>query len=216
MTTLVEGLRRRSRHIDTIGSPGRVCVFGGSKQADEGEIADAAVELGRLLALEGIGLVYGGEEGDLTGSVARAAAENGGMVTAVVQQSSTYPRNSGHFADEVVVVPGFQARKRAMFDRADVLIALPGGVGAIEELSEVIALHKDEPGSKPLLIANFGRCWSPLFDLFMYLRCSGYICGEGLEKCLLIERPQAVLSTLHTLLAPRADMQVEARMAAFA
>ena len=216
MTIRVKGLGRDSRYIDAIRSPGRVCVFGGSKQADEGEVADSAAEFGRLLALEGIGLVYGGEEDDLTGSVARAAAENGGLVTAVVQQPSAYPRNSGHFADEVVVVPGLQARKRTMFDLADVLIALPGGVGAIEELSEVIALHKDELGRKPLLIANFGRCWSPLFDLFMYLRCSGYICGEGLEKCLLIERPQALLSTLRTLLVPRAEMRIDVPIPAFA
>lgn len=216
MTTRVDGLGGRSLHIDAIASPRQVCVFCGSQPADNGEVADAAAELGRLLALEGIGLVYGGEDDDLTGSVARSAAENGGMVTAVVQQPSAYPRNSFHLADEVVVVPGLQARKRAMFDRADVLIALPGGVGAIEELSEVIALHRNELVQKPLLIANFGKCWSPLFDLFMYLRCSGYICGEGLEKCLLIERPQALISTLRTLLAPRAELRIDAPMAAFA
>lgn len=209
-----EGLYR-----DANRPPRQVCVFCGSRHIDDSEIAGSAAEFGRLLALEGIGLVYGGEEDDLTGSVAQASAENGGRVTAVVRHAAARQNNTRHFADEIVLVSGLQERKKTMFERADVLIALPGGVGAIEELSEVLTLQRDVLSHKLLLIANFGKFWNPLLDLFMYLRSSGFICGEGLDKCLVVEHPQAILSVLrkaqHPDISPAAT-RLEARAAAFA
>lgn len=191
MTGVIPNLRNRSR--DSLRT---VCLLCGGYPATSAELEKSAAELGRAIALEGIHLVYGGSVGDLTGTVAIAAAECGGRVTAVRGHPGGPDTNRLPFADDFVIAPDPQARKRIMFDRADAFIALPGGVGAMEELAEIVALHKQELVRKPLLIANFGKFWNPLLDLLMYLRSSGFICGEALDSCLVTESPKAILPML--------------------
>lgn len=182
----------------------KVCVFCGASPRTDPDFTDAAAQLGRSMALEGIHLVYGGGSSGLMGAVALAAAENGGRVTAVIPHfiaSRTTPLPLPH---EIVAVPDMHTRKRIMFERSDAFIALPGGIGTIEELTEIVTLHKLEQSRKPLLIANFGKFWNPLLDLFSHLRRSGFLCGEALDKCLTVENPRAILPMLRTALAASA------------
>ncbi|HQZ11735.1 MAG TPA: TIGR00730 family Rossman fold protein [Devosia sp.] len=176
----------------------KVCVFCGASPGADPAFAIAATALGRRLALEGVDLVYGGGANGLMGAVAHAAAQHGGHVTAVVPgfiESRAIPLPFPH---EIVRVDDMHTRKKIMFERADAFIALPGGIGTIEELTELVTLHKLEQSRKPLLIANFGRFWDPLLELFSHLQRSGFLCGDALDRCLVTEHPDAMLPMLRS------------------
>jgi uncharacterized protein (TIGR00730 family) len=190
----------------------KICVFCGASPGIDPGFIEAAAELGRLMAFEGIHLVYGGGSSGLMGAVALAAAENGGRVTAVVPHFIASRAASLPLPHEIVRVPDMHTRKKIMFERSDAFIALPGGIGTIEELTEIVTLHKLEQSHKPLLIANFGKFWNPLLDLFSHLQRSGFLCGEALGKCIVAEDPRAMLPLLRgALIAPRHEVPQQDR-----
>mgnify|MGYP006274982705 CR=1 FL=1 len=139
-----------------------LCVFCGSSPGVDGAFVAAAEELGRLLALRGIRLVYGGGRIGLMGAIADAAVAAGGEVVGVIPRS-LLDKEVGHQGlSELHVVASMHERKALMADRADGFIALPGGIGTLEELFEVwtwgqLGLHR-----KPFGLLNVAGFFDPL------------------------------------------------------
>lgn len=131
--------------------------------------------LGRSMAEQGIGLVYGGASVGLMGEIARAALEAGGQVTGI--RPLNLPVHEVPLADvqEFIEVPTLHERKMLMFERADAFVALPGGVGTLEELVEQITWVQLGHHRKPVLIANIDDYWNPLLRLFEQMRELGFI-----------------------------------------
>lgn len=173
-----------------------VCVFCGANSGAHPAYLFAAAELGRAIALEGIHLVYGGGANGLMGAVAKAAIEHGGSVTAVVPHFIARRVPPLPFPHEVIAVSDMHTRKKVMFERADAFIALPGGIGTIEELTEVVTLHKLEESRKPVVLANLDGFWTPLLELFSHLERSGFMHGDTLASCLVAHSPRAILPLL--------------------
>ena len=151
------------------------CVFCGSADTvdlQHKQFADAA---GRLIAEAGMRLVYGGGDLGLMGLVARACAENGGEVVGVIPEFLNKAHIIRQTNDNHIVTTDMHDRKMRMFDMADVFIALPGGIGTLEELTEVITLRQLGRHQKPILMANVGGFWDPLIDLISHMRAEGYI-----------------------------------------
>jgi hypothetical protein len=129
----------------------RICVFCGSSPGARPAYAEAAAETGRLLASEGIGLVYGGGQVGLMGVLADAALAQGGEVTGVIPQALV-DREIGHpGVPDMRVVGSMHERKALMAELADAFVALPGGLGTLEELFEVytwsqLGLHRKPCG----------------------------------------------------------------------
>src|ERR1700759_4330533 len=113
-----------------------VCVYCGSSDGGDARFGEAAEELGRRLAAERVGLVYGGGGEGLMGRLARATLAAGGYVTGVIPTFLIRKEHPLTGAQEMLVVDSMHERKQAMFDRADAFIALPGGIGTLEELVE--------------------------------------------------------------------------------
>jgi uncharacterized protein (TIGR00730 family) len=131
--------------------------------------------LGRSMAEQGIGLVYGGASVGLMGEIARAALDAGGQVTGI--RPPNLPAHEVPLADvqEFIEVRTLHERKMLMFERADAFVALPGGVGTLEELVEQITWGQLGHHSKPVLIANIDDYWNPLLRLFEQMRELGFI-----------------------------------------
>lgn len=131
--------------------------------------------LGRSMAEQGIGLVYGGASVGLMGDIARAALDAGGQVTGI--RPPNLPAHEVPLADvqEFIEVRTLHERKMLMFERADAFVALPGGVGTLEELVEQITWAQLGHHSKPVLIANIDDYWNPLLRLFEQMRELGFI-----------------------------------------
>jgi hypothetical protein len=173
-----------------------VCVYCGSSNGDDPRLGDAAEELGRALAADGVGLVYGGGGEGLMGRLARATLAGGGYVTGIIPNFLIRKEHPLTSAQEVLVVDSMHERKQAMFDRADAFIALPGGIGTLEELVEQLTWAQLNRHMKPILIADIGGFWHPLLALLAHMRIEGFI-REGFEaRYLVAERVEDVLPML--------------------
>ncbi len=157
-----------------------ICVYCGSSDGTDPAMIRAAEALGRAMGEAGIGLVYGGGNNGLMGAVARSVLDAGGTVTGIIPD---FLRSKERMLDgagpdgrlEMVVVEDMHTRKRLMFERADAFVALPGGVGTLEELVEQMTWVQLDRHSKPVVIANIGGFWAPLLSLIDHMREQGFI-----------------------------------------
>ena len=187
-----------------------VCVYCGSSAGDDARFADAAEELGRTLAAEGVGLVYGGGGEGLMGRLARATLAGGGYVTGVIPSFLIRKEHALTAAHEVLVVDSMHERKQAMFDRADAFVALPGGVGTLEELVEQLTWAQLNRHTKPILIADIGGFWRPLLALLAHMRFEGFI-REGFEARYLVAEKIADVLPMLRATAERRQAEPEPR-----
>ncbi len=173
-----------------------VCVYCGSSDGADARFGAAAEELGRTLAIEGVGLVYGGGGEGLMGRLARSTLAAGGYVTGIIPSFLIRKEHPLTAVQEMLVVDSMHERKQAMFDRADAFVALPGGVGTLEELVEQLTWVQLNRHTKPILIADIGGFWRPLLALLAHVRLEGFI-REGFEaRYLVAERIEDVLPML--------------------
>ncbi len=171
----------RERLPDSDGSALRnVCVYCGSSPGQDPAFGMAAEELGRHLAEAGLGLVYGGGDVGLMGTTARSVLRHGGYVTGIIPEFLRRRENMLEEAQETIVVPDMHTRKRLMFDRSDAFVALPGGIGTLEELVEQMTWSQLGRHAKPILLLDLNGFWRPLIDLLAHMRLNGFI-RAGLE-----------------------------------
>jgi len=185
-----------------------ICVYCGSANGTEPHFVKAAEELGSRIGAAGHGLVYGGGDNGLMGKVARATLSAGGRVVGVIPDFLKNRESMLHEAQELVVVPDMHTRKRMMFERADAFVALPGGVGTLEELVEQLTWVQLGRHTKPVLIADIGGFWRPLLSLFAHMRNSGFIRQEFELRYLVAERTDDILPMIESVLARQAQVGV--------
>ncbi len=178
-----------------------ICVYCGSANGTETAFVAAAEELGRRIGAAGLGLVYGGGDNGLMGVTARATIAAGGRVTGIIPDFLKKRENPLAQAQELVVVPDMHTRKRMMFERADAFVALPGGVGTLEELVEQLTWVQLGRHTKPVVIADIGGFWRPLLSLFAHMRDCGFIRPEFELRYLVAERISDVLPMIEAALA---------------
>jgi uncharacterized protein (TIGR00730 family) len=186
-----------------------VCVYCGSSRGGDPRFGEAAELLGRTLAAEGIALVYGGGGEGLMGRVARATLAAGGFVTGIIPSFLVRKEHALTDAQEMLVVENMHERKQAMFERADAFVALPGGIGTLEELVEQMTWAQLDRHAKPILIADIGGFWRPLLDLFAHMHNSGFI-RSGFElRYLVAEKIEDVVPMLRAAAERRAGPERE-------
>ncbi len=185
-----------------------VCVYCGSGDGDDPRFAEAAEALGRALAAAGIGLVYGGGGEGLMGRVARATLAGGGYVTGIIPSFLVRKEHALTDAQEVLVVDNMHERKQAMYERADAFVALPGGIGTLEELVEQMTWAQLGRHKKPILIADVAGFWRPLLALIAHMNDSGFI-RRGFElRYLVAEKIEDVVPMLRAT-GPAREAELE-------
>ena len=165
-----------------------ICVYCGSAPGDDPQFRAAAAELGAHLAHEKIGLVYGGGNNGLMGVLANSALDNGGHVIGIIPEFLKRRELGFDAAQELVTVPDMHTRKRMMFERADAFVALPGGVGTLEELVEQLTWVQLGRHKKPVILADVGGFWRPLLSLLAHMREQGFIKPEFEVRYLVAEK----------------------------
>jgi uncharacterized protein (TIGR00730 family) len=162
-----------------------VCVYCGSSPGRDPAFLKAAQELGRHLAEGGLGLVYGGGDVGLMGATARSVLHHGGHVTGIIPDFLRRRENMLDEAQETIIVPDMHTRKQLMFDRSDAFVAMPGGIGTLEELVEQMTWSQLGRHRKPILLLDLNGFWRPLLDLLAHMRLNGFI-RPGLELNYLV------------------------------
>ncbi len=152
-----------------------LCVYCGSNDGHAAEYREAAVELGRAIAEGGVRLVYGGGSVGLMGVVARTVLERGGGVTGIIPRFLKDREVMLNEVDELIVTEDMHDRKLTMFERADAFVALPGGIGTLEEVVEIATWAQLDQHAKPILIVNVGGFWDPLIAQFHRMNDDGFL-----------------------------------------
>ncbi|AWN49938.1 TIGR00730 family Rossman fold protein [Methylobacterium terrae] len=173
-----------------------VCVYCGSGFGTDPVFEAAARALGRHLAEAGIALVYGGGNVGLMGTVARAVLDHGGHVTGIIPDFLKSRERMLDDVQETVVVSDMHTRKKLMFDRSDAFVAMPGGIGTLEELVEQMTWSQLGQHAKPILLLSVADFWAPFLGLLDHMRRTGFI-REGLDLSYLVaEDPEQVVPML--------------------
>ena len=187
-----------------------ICVYCGSGPGTDPRFVKAAHAFGAILADNDIGLVYGGGSVGLMGAVAASTLARGGRVTGIIPEFLSNRERPFVDAQELIVTRDMHERKRIMFERADAFVALPGGVGTLEELVEQITWAQLGQHKKPILLANIKNFWDPLCVLLDHMRQIEFI-RPGLSVELLIaDKVEDILPKLTA--AARAVSEAEKEM----
>lgn len=171
-----------------------LCVYCGSGPGRNPAHMAAARALGTEMANQGIGLVYGGGSLGLMGEVARAVIAGGGHVVGIIPEFLVVKERMLTEVNELIVTANMHERKMTMFERSDGFVALPGGVGTLEELVEISTWAQLDRHAKPIIICNIDNYWTPLITLIDHMRAEKFI-REGLDlKLDIVKSAPEVLS----------------------
>lgn len=170
-----------------------LCVFCGSAAVTAREYQDAARLLGTLIGQSRCKLVYGGGRIGLMGILADAALAAGALVTGVIPLG-LHDREVGHVGiTEMVVVRDMQERKRRMFELADAVAVLPGGLGTLDETFEAITLSQLGLWVKPIVLVDIGGFWAPLLALVDHVIAEGFARPTARGSYRVVERVEDVI-----------------------
>jgi uncharacterized protein (TIGR00730 family) len=161
-----------------MAAPSRICVFAGSAHGSDPAFATAARDLGAELAARGLGLVFGGETAGLMGAVADGALAAGGKAIGVIPRLPSWD-GAPHPGVEQRFVDTLAERKQLMADLADAFIALPGGLGTLDELTEMVTWGQLGIQRKRVVMLDVRGYWTPFDALLDAMVAAGFLQPEG-------------------------------------
>jgi uncharacterized protein (TIGR00730 family) len=179
----------------------KICVYCGSGAGTDPAFVQAAREFGEVLAQNRIGLVYGGGAVGMMGEVAMAVLKRGGDVTGIIPDFLMAREHALRGAQGLIVTRDMHERKRKMFELADAFVALPGGIGTLEELVEQLTWAQLGRHKKPVLVANIKGFWEPLCALIDHMKNLEFIRGDLNFDLLVADKVADILPMLQKAIA---------------
>jgi uncharacterized protein (TIGR00730 family) len=186
-----------------------ICVYCASGPGTNPAFVEAARRLGRVLAENGIRLVYGGGSVGLMGALAEATLDHGGTVTGVIPEFLVNREHMLLRVQERIVTRDMHERKQVMFERADAFVALPGGIGTLEELVEQMTWAQLGRHKKPILILNVEGFWDPLRALIDHMEQLEFIRSAYPVNFLVAGTVEEVLPQLLAALRAVSEEELE-------
>ncbi|HQP21392.1 MAG TPA: TIGR00730 family Rossman fold protein, partial [Phenylobacterium sp.] len=163
-----------------------VCVFCGSSDAADPALFSASAELGRAIAAAKLRLIYGGGGVGLMGACAIAAHEAGGQVLGIIPEFLKIKERRLDVV-ETITVTSMHERKLMMFEQADSFVVLPGGVGTLEEIVELLSWRRLDLHAKPVVFWSPNGFWDPLFALFQHTVEHRFTPPEFMDSWVTVE-----------------------------
>ena len=183
----------------TMSSIRSICVYCGSSPGNDLRYLGAAQTLGTAIAEGGMRLVYGGGTRGIMGAVAEAALKAGGNVLGIIPRflmnKEAAEEQLGSLT-RLIVTEDMHQRKHALFEHSDAFVALPGGIGTLEEIIEVMTWAQLGRHTKPIVMANINHFWDPLTGLLNHMREAGFIHTSNLVKPLVINTAEAIVPAI--------------------
>lgn len=188
--------KQHDMNINTIKS---ICVFCGSGNGADPAFKASARTLGQLLAKNNIELIYGGGDMGLMGAISGAVRDNAGKVTGIIPEFLLKYQNENSDNSGLIVTKDMHTRKARMYELADAFVALPGGIGTLEELVETMTWAQLGTHKKPIALLNTSNFWAPLLGLIDHMRAENFI-RKGLEvNFKIVNEPEMIISTLNDI-----------------
>ena len=170
-----------------------VCVYCGSSPGTNPRFIEAATEFGKMLAENKINLVYGGGSFGLMGALATSVLDHGGTVTGIIPEALVARERALKRVQEMVVTRDMHERKRLMYERSDAFVALPGGIGTLEELVEQLTWAQLAHHKKPIVMCSIDSFWSPLLETFARMKDAGFVYNSGILDDLIANDVAGIL-----------------------
>lgn len=176
-----------------------VCVYCGSSPGRNEIYAKAGHLLGRSIARAGLRLIYGGGTKGIMGAVAEGALKAGGRVTGIIPRfliNREATETALDRLDELVITDNMHERKHRMFEKSDAFVALPGGIGTVEEIVEIITWAQLGHHRKPIVFGNVGGFWDPMLALLDHMTAEGFVHTAQRVKPLVVDDPEAIVAAI--------------------
>lgn len=176
-----------------------VCVYCGSSPGRDETYAKAGHLLGRSIARSGLRLIYGGGTKGIMGAVAEGALRAGGKVTGIIPRfliNREATETALDRLDELVITDNMHERKHKMFEKSDAFVALPGGIGTVEEIVEIMTWGQLGHHRKPIVFANVKGFWDPMLALLDHMAAEGFIHTAQRVKPLVVADPEAIVAAI--------------------
>jgi len=180
----------------------RVCVFCGSSPGHDPRFVESARAVGRILAENGMELVYGGGRVGLMGAVAEAALAAGGRVIGIIPEALARREVAFQGLTELVVVGSMHERKQKMADRSDAFVALPGGFGTFEEFCEIVTWSQLGMHAKPCVLVDVHHYYQPMVAMIDRAHEAGFVRTEHRDIVSTIASPDELIAALRDYRAP--------------
>ena len=178
-----------------------VCVYCGSSTGRDEAYLKAGHLLGRSLAKSGLRLVYGGGTKGIMGAVCEGALQAGGAVTGIIPRflmNKEATENALGRLSELVVTENMHERKHIMFEKSDAFVALPGGIGTVEEIVEIMTWAQLGHHRKPIVFGNVNGFWNPMVALMEHMAAEGFIHTAQRVQPLVVDDPEAIVAAILT------------------
>ena len=182
-----------------------ICVFCGSSPGDGSEYLSAAQQLGYALAKKDIGLVYGGAKVGMMGKIAEAVLEKDGRVTGVIPKGLVEKEVAFTQLTDLRVVDSMHERKALMVDLSDGFIALPGGLGTVEEFLEVATWAQLGIHPKPCGLLNVKQYYNQLIDFLDHAVAEEFVESDHRSMIIIDENPKRLLQKFESYHPPMID-----------
>lgn len=173
-----------------------ICVYCGSSPGKKPIYLDAARILGEAVGRNAMRLVYGGGTNGMMGAVARATAAAGGTVLGVIPRflmNKEADAADNSFISELIVTENMHERKRVLFENSNAFVALPGGIGTVEEIVEIMTWAQLGRHAKPIVFANIDGFWDPMLHLIDHMKAEGFIHTNHLVSPLVVNMADDIL-----------------------
>jgi uncharacterized protein (TIGR00730 family) len=174
----------------------KICVYCGSGPGTDPAFVESARAFGAILAKNGVGLVFGGGAVGLMGAIAKSVLDHGGSVTGIIPEFLVAREHAMRANDNLIVTRDMHERKRKMFELADAFVAMPGGIGTLEEVVEQITWVQLGRHRKPILLANIKNFWEPLCALIDHMKSLEFIREDLSFDLLVADRVEDILPKL--------------------
>ena len=176
-----------------------ICVYCGSSTGNDPRYVEAARSLGYSIAEAGLRLVYGGGTRGIMGAVSDATLAGGGKVTGIIPRfllnREAADRGLQRLTD-LIVTDNMHQRKHALFEHSDAFVAMPGGIGTLEEIIEIMTWAQLGHHTKPIVLANINRFWDPLTGLLTHMREAGFIHTANLVRPIVVNSAEAIVPAI--------------------
>jgi uncharacterized protein (TIGR00730 family) len=176
-----------------------ICVYCGSSPGRTPVYLESGRALGRSIGAAGLRLVYGGGTRGIMGAVASGTMAAGGKVTGIIPRFLMNKEATAHalsHLDDLIVTEDMHERKHRMFEESDAFVALPGGIGTVEEIVEIMTWAQLGRHRKPIVFANVEGFWNPMLTLIDHMRAEGFVHTGHLVRPLVVDRAEDVVAAI--------------------
>lgn len=182
-----------------------ICVYCGSSPGNEAAFVEAGEKLGAAIARAGLELIYGGGTNGVMGAVGLSALKNGGKVGAIIPKFLTTRESTAdalRIFDDLTVTETMHERKHAMFQRSDAFVALPGGIGTVEEIVEIMTWAQLGQHRKPMVFANILGFWNPMLSMIEHMEKVGFLHSRHLIQPIVVDRVEDIIPAIRNAARP--------------